>query len=226
MSAPSSAPRGSWPPSLWLHVDGVCDRFEEAWKSGSRPNLEEYLVEAAEDERGLLIGELLAVELAYRCQIGELPTPEEYVVRFPECAADVCDAFLRIGESDLGTGAPLAHGAAVPNPPCAAEAAPVETMLRLTAAGEEANTPADLDLSSRDRVGDYDLLEEIGRGGMGVVYRALQGRLGRIVAVKLIHPERLRGLSREKRARWLQRFRREARLTAQIDHEHVVVLYD
>lgn len=61
----------------------------------------------------------------------------------------------------------------------------------------------------------YEILEEIGRGGMGVVYKAQQRNLHRLVAIKTVHP----GAS-------LDRFRREARLLAQINSPHVVAVYD
>lgn len=64
-------------------------------------------------------------------------------------------------------------------------------------------------------IGQYEILEEIGRGGMGVVYRARQNGLGRIVAVKLI---RLLDPSPELRKRFLN----EARMTARLQHPCIV----
>ncbi len=61
---------------------------------------------------------------------------------------------------------------------------------------------------------------ELGRGGMGVVYRATQLRLERPVALKVMAPE----LARDERFR--QRFERESRLAASIDHPHVIPIYE
>ncbi|MFO0940835.1 MAG: protein kinase [Pirellulales bacterium] len=69
------------------------------------------------------------------------------------------------------------------------------------------------------RLGTYDIIEEIGRGGMGVVFRAYDPKLQRIVAIKALAPE----LARLPSAR--QRFLREARAAAAISHPHVVTIF-
>ena len=78
------------------------------------------------------------------------------------------------------------------------------------AAAEE--TPAEL--------GDYEILGEIGRGGTGVVYRAHQRRLNRIVALKTLHGSAL--TSREA----FERLQIEAEAVARLNHPHIVPLYE
>ena len=71
-----------------------------------------------------------------------------------------------------------------------------------------------------DRLGDYEIDSIAGAGGMGIVYKATQVSLGRIVALKVIRDEIA------SQPEYQQRFLREARLAASVDHPHVVTVYD
>src|SRR5262249_39020966 len=71
------------PAPLLRHAEGVCRRFEAAWKAGQRPRIEDHLREAPEPERRALLPELIEVEVEYRQRAGEAPRAAEYRGRFP-----------------------------------------------------------------------------------------------------------------------------------------------
>jgi hypothetical protein len=103
---------------------------------------------------------------------------------------------------------------------------PFIDLAEVSPAEEETEAPAGLGFlkaprrpGSLGRLGHYDVLDIVGRGGMGVVLRAFDEVLHRIVAVKVLAPE----LTRSMAAR--QRFLREARTAAAVTHDHIVTIH-
>jgi tetratricopeptide (TPR) repeat protein len=183
-------------------VDIFCARFEELWKTGQRPCLEEFLNGTQGAEREELLRGLLRLERYYRQGLGELVDAQEYEERFPEDVA-LIQAVLAEGR----TVAPLTY----PTSP--------------HATGPKAFTP--VEHADRDRarprfpsIPGYELLAELGRGGMGIVYQARHTVLKRLVALKMI----LSGnyASREE----LDRFQREAEALARLQHPNIIRIYE
>jgi len=75
-------------------------------------------------------------------------------------------------------------------------------------------------LTSGTKLGPYEILAQSGAGGMGVVYRARDTRLDRVVAIKIL-PDHLAD-----RADLRERFEREARTIASLSHPHICTVYD
>ncbi len=72
----------------------------------------------------------------------------------------------------------------------------------------------------------YEILCELGRGGMGTVYKAHEERANRLVALKVIRADRLAALDPAGRRQWLDRFRAEVEAAAHLEHPNIVPLYE
>ena len=75
-------------------------------------------------------------------------------------------------------------------------------------------------MDERKNFGKYEILEELGRGGFGTVYKAQDKVLGRLVAIKVLHPALVVEPS------FIERFRQEARIAASLDHPNLVPVHD
>ena len=75
-------------------------------------------------------------------------------------------------------------------------------------------------LSAGQEIGPYEVVGLLGTGGMGVVYRARDPRLGRDVAIKFLHEELMFNPER------LRRFEQEARTTAALNHPNILAIFD
>ena len=183
--------------SILLRIEPVRERFERAWHSNDNPRIDEFLLEWEGAARCALFEQLLGVDLHFRKQAGQVVEPADYADRFPEFLEVIDRIFREPLDPSRDTDASLDPTQDATPPASSSQA------LRLP-----------------QQVGNYLLVEEIGRGGMGIVYRAKQINLKRYVAVKMI----LAGDFANDRE--LQRFRAEAEAAARLEHPNIVSVYE
>ena len=139
--------------------------------------------------------ELLADDFMRRQRSGEKPTIDEYCVKHPELADEIREVFPALVVIE--------------------QVAPVSA--DLDASNRSFTSP---DAKPIESIGDYRVLREIGRGGMGVVYEAEQESLGRRVALKVLP----RHVAKDEKS--LLRFQREARAAARMHHTNIVPVFE
>lgn len=135
--------------------------------------------------------EILAADFIDRQRRGEHPAISEYTARHPELAAEIEDLFPTIVAVE---------------------------QLKAHRVGTSSGR-ASLGGVRLERLGDFRILGEIGRGGMGIVYEAYQESLGRHVAVKVLPRQALLD------PKQLERFQREAQTAARLHHSNIVPLF-
>jgi eukaryotic-like serine/threonine-protein kinase len=148
----------------------------------------------SESESGPDLLSELAYEFADRYRRGERPSLTEYTGKHPELAAEIRDIFPAL--------VVIEQFGSFAGPPT----------------GPHAQT-ATSDGAAPRQLGEYRILREVARGGMGIVYEAVQESLGRHVALKVLPFQSLSD------ANHLERFRREAQAAAKLHHTNIVPIF-
>ncbi len=181
--------------TLRTPVLSLLDDQTSHWQQGERVSIESYLANHAflsSDAEALL--DLVYNEVRLRDERGEAPRLEEYQRRFPDLA-DLLAIQFEVHQA-LRPGQELAALSWDEEGVCLGPHRPVPV------------------------VAGYEVLEELGRGAMGVVYRARQVRLKRLVALKMILAGPHAG------ARERARFENEAQAVARLQHPHIVQIHE
>lgn len=152
---------------------------------------------SSDDDADAFLDEL-AAEFVDRYRNGERPAIAEYADRYPDLAAEIRDVFPMIAQME-GLKVHVEH-----------------EQVSTESAREAGGLHGRLQLSE---LGDYRIIREIGRGGMGVVYEAEQSSLSRRVAVKVLP------LLSLLRPELVQRFQREARTAGRLHHTNIVPVF-
>jgi len=196
----------------------------ERWQRGDRVSVQSYLAmypALASDD--LALTDLICSEIALRQARGESPSLDDYV-NYPQCTEALREQFRLIQNVSLETVRNVSQ-------------APSDNALGLGTINNDFATiqvesqgellvTHQADMAGYPSIPGFEILGELGRGGMGIVYRAKQISANRVVALKVVRNELLDAMPLDTRASTLERFRTEAQAAAHLQHDNLVSVYE
>jgi serine/threonine protein kinase len=234
----------SSPLKLQVQIDRVCEEFLQARSGGEQPWIEDFLERLPHIARPLLLRELIREDVEQRRGMGEVVEAEQYFARFPDDWSAVEQAF---GHHESSAVFPNRDSSLTIDTFCArlaqSELLSAADTKSLLANIPETERPADgesfaallvrqnkltrfqakrLCEGAGDNLtlGNYVILDQLGRGGMGAVFKAEHRQMKRVVALKVIRPDLLTSPNASKR------FQREVETAARLDHPNIVAAFD
>lgn len=177
-------------------VDELANDFVQRWQRGERVPAEAYLQRYAHLAENDAF-ELVLTEVVLRQEYGEPATLDEFTWRFPQFADRLQRHFAL-------------HASLVTHVEGTGSTADDIPKTTVSVPSQSQSTPT---------IPGFELLEELGRGGMGVVYRAREVSLGRDVAIKFLPAEYSDDSVR------LERFKREARTASALNHPNICTVH-
>jgi serine/threonine protein kinase len=178
-------------PEIQRLLDQALDDQKSSWTRGERIPVEDYLRQHPALQRDTeAMLDLIYQEYLIRQDQGETPRPDEFYARFPDLAESLM----------------LQFGVDAAIPPT------VELQDKRDPSNEEAH-------ERLEAIVGYEILNVLGRGGMGIVYKARDQNLGRIVAIKTI-AEGQYATSDQR-----ERFQSEAHAVARLRHPNIIAIY-
>ena len=221
----------------------------ERWQRGDCVTVQSYLaMYPALASDALALTDLVCSEIALRQARGESPSLDDYV-NYPQCAEALCKQFTRIQNvswetvRNIEVPIPSQHPSPIDKrAPFVSQApfvsrAPSDNALGLGTINNDFATVQvesqgellvthQADFAGYPRIPGFEILGELGRGGMGIVYRANQISANRIVALKVVRNELLDAMPLDIRTSTLERFRTEAQAAAHLQHDTLVSVYE